>query len=859
MIAKTLKKIFGSKNDRILKKHYAILKEINKLEKKFIELSDIELKQYAINLKDKVINGLSLEEVKNEAFAVCRETSKRILGMRHFDVQILGGLVLHEGCISEMRTGEGKTLVATLAVYLNALSGNGVHVVTVNDYLAKRDAELMRPLYENLGLTVGANISGLNFEDKKQIYKNDIIYGTNSEFGFDYLKNNLVLNIEEKTHKNLNFALIDEVDSILIDEARTPLIISDVSDEPSSIFIYINQFINKLKIGTQEDNTKDFWIDEEKRIIHITENGYKNIENFLIEEKILKNHSDMYHDLGLKYLHHINNALKAKYLFLNNKQYLVKDGEIVIVDEFTGRISEGRRWSDGLHQAIEAKENVEIKKESKTLATITYQNYFLLYNKIAGMTGTADTEATEFYDIYKLETVIIPTNNEIKRIDHGDIVFAKQSDKLKSILEEVIKSHNKGQPILIGTASIENSELVANLLNTKGLKYNLLNAKNHNKEALIISQAGRLNSITIATNMAGRGTDIILGGNINSILCDIENSSNITLEEKKSLILEHKIAWEKEHHEVILSGGLKVIGFEKNESRRIDNQLRGRSGRQGDPGESIFFISFEDDLFRIFGGESLNKFLSGLSSYEGLQLQNSFVNNMLKKAQIKLENQNYEVRKNLIDFDKILNEQRKTFYLLRDNILEENNSVFSYVDEMFKYFIEDILKNNNIVSNSIYEEWNFKDFKETIKQFDIKNVINDLDMLIDKDNTYISNYIYKHLINIYEDKIAVLDTLNRNYIERTIILSTMDKYWQSHITNLDKIKDFIHLRAYAQKDPKQEYKKEAHEGFLHLFNNVKIEVSELLLNLKITTNDYESIEEITEFKEDTQEKIKEYS
>lgn len=840
MLMSAIGKIFGTRNQRVLKQYSQILEEINKLESKFNVLNDEEIKAYSVSLRERVQKGETLNDIRNEAFALCREVSKRVMGMRHFDVQIIGGLALHEGKIAEMRTGEGKTLVATLAVYLNALSGDGVHVVTVNDYLAERDANIMRPLYEALGLTVGANISTLSGNDKKEVYKNDIIYGTNSEFGFDYLKNNLVTDVAERTQRKLNFAVVDEVDSILIDEARTPLIISESSDESSELFIHMNEFVKTLKREMVENDGGDFFIEEEKKSIYITETGYKTIEKRLIEDGLLTNHSDMYHDIGLRYLHHINNALRAHYLFLNNQQYIIKDGEVVIVDEFTGRLSEGRRWSDGLHQAIEAKEGVTINKESKTLATITYQNFFLLYKKLSGMTGTASTESLEFFNIYGLETIIIPTNNPIKRKDHQDVIFAKFKDKLSAIVEEVKKSHEKGQPILVGTASIESSEIVAQLLEKEGLKFNLLNAKYHEAEAEIIAQAGKFKAITIATNMAGRGTDIILGGNTSPLLKFIETSPDISEEEKPKLIEKIKNEWKAEHDAVLSAGGLKVIGFEKNEARRIDNQLRGRSGRQGDTGESIFFLSLEDELFRIFGGDRFKLLVSSLKIEDGTQLQNGLLNKLLYNAQVKLENNNYEVRKNLIEFDKVLNDQRKIFYSLRNSILEDDD-VYPYVQDMIDFYVTDLLNNNQIVPDSMYEQWNLSELKNAISFLKLGKYITEEVMKKWEDSDYnqIKESLLRGMLDAYIDKTQVLDQFSKNYVEKTTVLGRMDKHWQFHLTNMDKVKEFIHLRAFAQKDPKQEYKKEAHEGFLYLFDVIKIEVAEFLLKTEFVFHDQE--------------------
>jgi preprotein translocase subunit SecA len=604
----------------------------------------------------------------------------------------------------------------------------------------------------------------------------------------------------------------------------------------------MNEFVKSLKREIVENDGGDFFIEEEKKAIYITETGYKNIEKRLIEIGFLHNHSDMYHDIGLKFLHYINNALKAHYLFFNNQQYIVKNGEVIIVDEFTGRLSEGRRWSDGLHQAIEAKENVEIKKENKTLATITYQNFFLLYNKLSGMTGTAATESLEFLNIYNLETLVLPTNKPIKRKDLQDVIYAKFNDKLNAIIEEIKKSHFKGQPVLVGTSSIKNSEIVANLLRKEGLKFNLLNAKYHEEEAEIIAQAGKLNAITIATNMAGRGTDIILGGNIKPLLKLIEINPNLVESERIKLIDKIKKEWEKEHKSVLHAGGLKVIGFEKNEARRIDNQLRGRAGRQGEIGESIFYLSLEDDLFRIFGGDKFKSLVSSLKIEDGTQLQNVLLNKLLYNIQIKVENNNYEIRKNLIEFDKILNEQRKIFYKLRNDILEEED-MFPYIEDMIEFFVEDLLNNNQIIPNSIYEQWNIDELKNAFSYLKLNDFITEdiIKKWKNEDFYLIKQSIIRGILEAYVENTKTLDKSSKNYIEKTTVLERMDKYWQYHLTNMDKVKEFIHLRVFAQKDPKQEYKKEAHQGFLYLFDMIKIEVVEFLLKTKFLTHNEEVI------------------
>lgn len=821
-----------SRNQRVINNYKKVVEEINKIENQFINLSNEEIKNYSNALKLEYKKNNNLNAIKVRAFALCREASKRTLGMRHFDVQLIGGLALNDNKIAEMRTGEGKTLVATLSAYLNALTGKSVHVITVNDYLAERDAKLMEPLFNLLNISVGYNISTLNTEQKKSVYENNIIYGTNSEFGFDYLKNQLVNNKSEKTQKDLGYAIIDEVDSILIDEARTPLIISENTDEDSNLFIEINNYVKNLKRELVENDGGHFSVDEEKKQIYITEVGYKRIENDLIEKKYIHTNADMYHDLGLKYLHHIQNAIKANYLFHNNQQYLNKDNKILIIDEFTGRIADGRRWSDGIHQAIEAKENVEIQKETKTLASITYQNYFLLYEKLSGMTGTAATEAVEFFEIYHLETLVIPTNKPISRIDHEDIIYGKLKDKYSAVIEEVKKSKNKGQPVLIGTSSIESSEIVSKLLNEHQIEHQLLNAKYHKEEAEIIAQAGKLNTITIATNMAGRGTDIILGGNPNILVNFIKNSPDIEEIHKEKMIANVLSEWKAENEKVILAGGLKVIGFERNESRRIDNQLRGRSGRQGDIGESIFLLSLEDDLFRIFGGDSFKTIISKFNIEDGSKIQNGLINSLLNKAQLKIENNNYNIRKNLIEFDRVLNEQRKLFYNQRNLILDEDK-VFDYIYDILEFFTVDILKNSKIY-NDMYDN-DFFELKNNLSYYEIKNI--EYKKYEEYSYEEIKDNIFNSITQYYNDKFTNIDKETKNQIEKSILLSKMDKYWQLHLTTMDKVKDFIHLRSFAQKDPKQEYIKEAYLNFNYSFEEIKIETASTLLKTSFVIHD----------------------
>ena len=831
MLSSALLKVFGSRNERVLKKYYNELEKINSLSLKFGNMTIEELREYSLNLKSSVRESkVKLSDIKHEAFALCREMSNKVMGMRHFDVQIIGGLVLNDGRIAEMRTGEGKTLVATLAVYYNALSGDGVHVITTNDYLAERDANIMKPLYEALGLTVGANISKLSKNEKREVYNCDIVYGTNSEFGFDYLKNNLAVIEEERTQKKLNFVVIDEVDSILIDEARTPLIISGVDNNSTDMVVVFNEISKELLKGEHNEitgkSTNHFYVDEEKRAIVLNEKGYHYIEDRLLELGIIQNRASMYNNEGVRHLHLLENALRAHYLFHVDNNYIIKDGEIVIVDDFTGRLAEGRRWSDGLHQAVEAKENVKINKESKTLATITYQNFFLLYNKLSGMTGTAITEQAEFMSIYNLETIVIPTNKPIKRIDHLDVIYPTKQSKLSAIVREIKLSHAKGQPVLVGTSSIESTEEVSKLLQKAGLQHNVLNAKLHALEAEVIAQAGKISAITIATNMAGRGTDIILGGNIKPQIDNIRSNELIDEEEKRKLINEIEELWAKEHELVLNAGGLKVIGVEKNEARRIDNQLRGRSGRQGDVGESIFFLSLEDDLFRIFGGDKFQQMISRLNLADSNVLQSSFVSKLLNNAQIKLETNNFNIRKQLLEYDAILNEQRKKYYELRESVFNDKEIV-AYLYEMIPDYVDSLLLDYNIFEKndgnnkgSDYEMWNIDELVEKLKVYSINIDLIKIDGWKNDYNTTaesIKNDIIEIITKHYELKWDESNYHNKNNLEKVMLLQILDLNWQQHLTEMDRVKALIHLRAYAQKDPKQEYKKEAHLSFIELF------------------------------------------
>ncbi|WP_338521697.1 preprotein translocase subunit SecA [Candidatus Legionella polyplacis] len=858
MLNVLIKKIFKSRNERVLNKIKKRILSINSYEEKLKKLSNKKLFNKTKEFKSRLLEGENLNDILTEAFAVVREVSFRILNLRHFDVQLIGGIVLHEGKVAEMRTGEGKTLVATLPSYLNALTGKGVHIVTVNDYLSKRDSQWMKPIYESLGLTVGVIYSDMPYKEKKIAYQSDIIYGTNNEFGFDYLKDNMIFNIEDKVQKELNFAIIDEVDSILIDEARTPLIISGESHVSSDLYVIINKIILQLNENANFNHLTNYVIDEKQKQVYLTEKGHDHIEKLLLEAKLLNSKKDLYHSTNINLMYHINAALRAHVMFHRNIDYIIKNKKIIIVDEHTGRAIYGRRWSEGLHQAIEAKECVPIQNENQTLASITFQNYFRLYDKLSGMTGTADTEAYEFQQIYDLEVIVIPTNKPMCRLDQSDLVYLTQKDKHNAIINDVKNCVKKKQPVLIGTTSIESSEILSNLMDKFKIKHQVLNAKFHKKEAKIIADAGRPGSVTIATNMAGRGTDIVLGGNI------FYKFGHSLLKMNKEKIKILKEDWKKRHEQVIKSGGLRVIGSERHESRRIDNQLRGRSGRQGDIGSSRFYLSMEDNLMRIFASKRVSHIMQKLGMKSGEPIEHSLISRAIENAQKKLEGYHFDIRKQLLEYDDVINEQRKVFYTQRLNLIKMIS---------FQEFIIEIMK--DVISNLI-ENLNFSKNRNDFKQ-DIK--LNKLFLIIMKDfnifmenksifikkkssfnfKNYIKEKVFNKFLNIYKEKKKELNENILYFFEKFIILQTLDYYWCEHLSIIECLRQGIHLRGYAQKDPKQEYKREAFILFFNMISSLKYEIIRLLFSIDIDRKTEIAKEAIKlskqEYRECFQEKI----
>jgi preprotein translocase subunit SecA len=839
MLLNLLTKVFGSRNERVLKTMRKRVEKINALEPTMEALSDDELKAKTTEFKQKLATGTQLDDILEEAFAVVREASKRVFGMRHFDVQLIGGMVLNERCIAEMRTGEGKTLTATLPAYLNALSGKGVHVVTVNDYLAQRDAENNRPLFEFLGLTVGINLPNMPPQMKRDAYHADITYGTNNEYGFDYLRDNMVFNKESRVQRPLHYALVDEVDSILIDEARTPLIISGQAEDSSDKYISVDRIIPHLIRQEKEDSDQfqgegDFSIDEKSRQVNLTERGLIKVEELLIKQGIMKSEESLYAPANIVLMHHVNAALRAHHLFHRDVDYIVKDGEIIIVDEHTGRTMEGRRWSDGLHQAVEAKEHVKIQNENQTLASITFQNYFRLYKKLAGMTGTADTEAFEFNQIYGLDTIVIPTNRPMLRKDQSDLVYMTEKEKINAIVTDVQACIKRGQPVLVGTASIEKSELVSNAFKKVGIKHNVLNAKFHAQEAEIIANAGSKGAVTIATNMAGRGTDIMLGGNWQSDVAKIENPTPEDIEKAKK-------AWQIRHEEVIALGGLYILGTERHESRRIDNQLRGRAGRQGDPGASRFYLSLEDPLMRIFASERVGNMMRKLGMKEGEAIEHPWVTKAIANAQKKVESRNFDIRKQLLEYDDVANDQRKAIYRQRNELLD-NSEIKETIDSI-RVDVFNALINRYIPPQSMEEMWDITGLETALKT--------DFDL-----NLPISKWLEEEP-NLYEETLRerILQLAHQHYLEKeniagseafrqfekTVMLQTLDNLWKEHLASMDYLRQGIHLRGYAQKDPKQEYKRESFNMFADMLETLKYDVIGILSRVVIRSQ--EEVEE----------------
>ncbi|MFK7641823.1 preprotein translocase subunit SecA [Neisseria oralis] len=836
MLTNIAKKIFGSRNDRLLKQYRKSVAKINALESEMQALSDESLQAKTAEFKQRLADGQTLDDILVEAFAVCREASRRVLGMRHFDVQLIGGMVLHDGKIAEMRTGEGKTLVATLAVYLNALSGKGVHVVTVNDYLASRDAGIMAPLYNFLGLTVGVIIADMQPFDRQNAYGADITYGTNNEFGFDYLRDNMVTDQYDKVQRELNFAVVDEVDSILIDEARTPLIISGQADDNVQLYQIMDAIPAQLVRQETEEGEGDYWVDEKAHQVILSEAGHEHAEQILTQMGLLQENDSLYSAANIALMHHLMAALRAHSLFHKDQHYVIQDGEIVIVDEFTGRLMSGRRWSEGLHQAVEAKEGVEIKRENQTLASITFQNYFRLYTKLSGMTGTADTEAFEFQSIYNLETVIIPTNRPVQRKDFNDQIFRSAEEKFEAVVKDIQECHKRGQPVLVGTTSIENSELVSKLLHQAGLPHNVLNAKEHEREALIVAQAGKVGAITVATNMAGRGTDIVLGGSLKHQIDAIRADETLSDEEKQAQISALENGWQAEHDRVVAAGGLHIVGTERHESRRIDNQLRGRAGRQGDPGSSRFYLSFEDPLLRLFALDRAAAILNRLAPERGVAIEHGLLTRQIEGAQRKVEGRNFDMRKQVLEYDDVANDQRKVIYHQRNEIL--NNQDVSDLTKGIREEVISDLVDLHIPPDSMEEQWDIPALEHQLEaEFRLSA---DIRSWLEADNTLDGQDIKERLIDRieteYAEKTELVGKKPMADFERNVMLQVIDTQWREHLAAMDYLRQGIHLRSYAQKNPKQEYKREAFAMFENLWRGIKQNIASLLASVQIERN-----------------------
>ncbi|OTA21817.1 preprotein translocase subunit SecA [Xenorhabdus beddingii] len=831
MLIKLLTKIFGSRNDRTLRRLRKVVDVINHMEPDFEKLSDEELKAKTDQFRARLKAGESLEKILPEAFATVREASKRVFGMRHFDVQLLGGMVLNERCIAEMRTGEGKTLTATLPAYLNALSGRGVHVVTVNDYLAQRDAENNRPLFEFLGLSVGINLPGMPAPAKREAYAADITYGTNNEYGFDYLRDNMAFSPEERVQRKLHYALVDEVDSILIDEARTPLIISGPAEDSSELYIKVDKLIPQLIRQEKEDSDTfqgegHFSVDEKTRQVHLTERGLVRVEELLVEAKMMEEGESLYSPTNIMLMHHVTAALRAHVLFTRDVDYIVKEGEVIIVDEHTGRTMQGRRWSDGLHQAVEAKESVEIQNENQTLASITFQNYFRIYEKLAGMTGTADTEAFEFSSIYKLDTIVIPTNRPMVRQDLPDLVYMTEEEKIEAIIQDIKERTNSGQPVLVGTISIEKSELVSKALTQAGIAHNVLNAKFHAMEADIIAQAGQAGTVTIATNMAGRGTDIVLGGSWQTEVAKLEEPSEAEIEKIKA-------AWQARHDAVLAAGGLHIVGTERHESRRIDNQLRGRAGRQGDAGSSRFYLSMEDSLMRIFASDRVTGMMRKLGMQPGEAIEHPWVTKAIANAQRKVESRNFDIRKQLLEYDDVANDQRRAIYAQRNDLLDVSDvseTIASIREDVFKVTIDAY-----IPPQSLEEMWDIEGLQERlINDFDLDLPIKEwLDKEPELHEETLRERIFEKAIEVYKQKEEIVSAEMMRNFEKGIMLQTLDTLWKEHLAAMDYLRQGIHLRGYAQKDPKQEYKRESFAMFANMLESLKYEVISTLSKVQV--------------------------
>jgi len=862
MLPKLLTSIFGSRNDRLLKQYRVVVQQINALEPQFEQLDDAALRAKTDEFKQRVARGESLDDLLPEAFAVAREGSKRALKMRHFDVQLIGGMALHNGKIGEMRTGEGKTLMATLPVYLNALTGKGVHLVTVNDYLARRDAEWMGKLYNFLGLTVGVNLPQMPREEKQAAYAADVTYGTNNEYGFDYLRDNMVYETADRVQRGLPYAIVDEVDSILIDEARTPLIISGQAEDHTEMYVRINAVVPQLKkqIGELDLRTGegvidpgDFTVDEKSHQVFLTEDGHENAERILREAGLLVEGASLYDPQNITLMHHVYAALRARHLYNRDQHYVVQDGEVIIVDEFTGRLMTGRRWSDGLHQAVEAKEGVQIQSENQTLASITFQNYFRMYGKLSGMTGTADTEAYEFQEIYGLETVVIPPNKPTARSDELDLVYKTDKEKFEAVIQDIRSCHERGQPVLVGTTSIENSELISEKLKAAKLPHAVLNAKQHAKEAEIVAQAGRPGVITIATNMAGRGTDIVLGGNVENQIKLIEADESLGETEKALRADKLKSEWQGLHDQVKAAGGLRIIATERHESRRIDNQLRGRSGRQGDPGSSRFYLSLEDSLMRIFAGDRVRAIMDRLKMPEGEAIEAGIVTRSIEGAQRKVEARNFDMRKQLLEYDDVANDQRKVIYQQRNEILEAE-SLTAQVASLRESTLTDVVR-TYVPAESVEEQWDLPALEKTLRdewqlELPLKAHVEKSNAITDED---ITEMVVKAGNDAFTEKLERVGAEQFTPFERMILLQSIDQHWREHLAALDYLRQGIHLRGYAQKNPKQEYKREAFELFSQLLDVVKMDVTRILMTVKIQTQ--EQIAEAAEAIEERAEAI----
>lgn len=840
-MASFLTKIFGSRNDRLIKQYRRKVAAINKLEPEMKALSDEQLKAKTAEFRQRLADGASLDSLLPEAFAVVREASFRVLGMRHFDVQLIGGMVLNDGKIAEMRTGEGKTLTATLAVYLNALPGKGAHVVTVNDYLASRDAAWMGKVYNFLGMTVGTILSNQPNDQKQAAYAADITYGTNNEFGFDYLRDNMEYETGARRQRGLFFAIVDEVDSILIDEARTPLIISGPAEGSTDIYVAIDKIPDMLERQKQEKGEGDYWVDEKQHTVQLSEAGHEKVEKIMVDMGLLPAGQSLYSPSNIMLLHYLNAALRAHTLFVKDQHYVVQNGEVIIVDEFTGRLMKGRRWSDGLHQAVEAKEGVEIQQENQTFASITFQNYFRMYEKLSGMTGTADTEAYEFQEIYGLETVVIPTHRMMIRDDQQDKVYRTAKEKYKAIVDDVKECYGRGQPVLVGTTSIENSELISDMLTKAGIPHNVLNAKQHEREAQIVMEAGRPGMVTIATNMAGRGTDIVLGGGISKALEQIDNDETLSDEQKKAQKEEIKAKWQVDHDRVVELGGLRIIGSERHESRRIDNQLRGRSGRQGDPGSSRFYLSMEDPLLRIFAGEKMQALMNKLRLPEGEAIEAGIVSRSIETAQRKVESRNFDIRKQLLEYDDVANDQRKEIYALRNEILE-NKDVSGPVKELRDGYFTSLFR-HYVPADTVEEQWDLEGLEKELKeQWNLDVPLKaTLEKSESSDDQELLDMLLAATNKVYDEKVASVGHEAFAQFERNVLLQFLDQRWREHLSQLDMLRQGIYLRGYAQKQPKQEYKREAFELFANLLETVGADVTRVLMNVQIRQPEPEEV------------------